>query len=277
MSSKLSELGRAALDYQARKWSIIPLRPGDKTPLVEWTKWQAARPTARQVEAWFRTWPSANVGVITGEISNLTVLDVDIKPGKNKHGDATLARLVAEHGELPPTVQQRTWSGGLHYFFQYVPGINNSASKLGPSLDLRSDGGFVVAPGSVIQADGQTSTYEWLHSPAEQAIAQMPEWLARLCKERQRETQHNKLTEAPGFVSSLLVFPPNGAAASLRTLLDTAKPGLRRMVLCPVHADTQPSLRVFILPDGRPWIKCFGRECPRHEILRALGEEYESL
>jgi putative DNA primase/helicase len=98
------------------------------------------------VSRWWQMWPTANIGIATGRGSQLVVLDVDFRAD----GDASLAALIDQHGPLPETACIHTGGGGLHYYFLHPGGaIRNSASKLGAGLDIRGDGGYVVAPPSV--------------------------------------------------------------------------------------------------------------------------------
>ena len=100
---------------------------------------------ADRVARYWRQCPEANIGIATGGKNNITVLDVDPRHS----GDASLAALVARHGELPETLRSRTGSGGEHIIFQHVPGVGNSAGKLGAGLDIRGDGGLIIAPPSL--------------------------------------------------------------------------------------------------------------------------------
>jgi bifunctional DNA primase/polymerase-like protein len=63
--------------YMRRGWSIIPIRPGDKRPLVRLEEFQRRHATEEEARGWFRTWPDAGVGIVTGAISGLVVIDVD--------------------------------------------------------------------------------------------------------------------------------------------------------------------------------------------------------
>lgn len=161
----------AALAYAARGWQAFPLQtvingactcargaecgnPG-KHPRVAGGVHSATTDEAT-IRAWWEQWPAANVGIATGAASGLVVLDVDPRHG----GDTSLAILESQVGALPRTLVVRTGSGGLHIYFK-APSrpVRNSASKLGAGLDIRAEGGYVVAPPSRHQAGG---VYEWL-------------------------------------------------------------------------------------------------------------------
>lgn len=127
-----------------------------------------------QIERWFTTdFPDSNVGIVTGAAAGTAVLDVDARHG----GEQSVAALETEHGELPETPTSKTGGGGWHFYFK-APGIKikNSAGAIGPGLDIRGEGGFVVAPPSV-HASGQS--YTWLpgRGPGDVPMADMPPWL----------------------------------------------------------------------------------------------------
>ena len=124
---------------------MFPCEPGGKRPLTPSGFWDATT-DPRRVRAWWGRRPSANVGVPTGRRSGLVVLDVDRGGG----GPESLAALEREHGPAPETARARTGGGGAHLFFRYPPGreVRNSAGVLGPGLDVRGEGGYVVVPPS---------------------------------------------------------------------------------------------------------------------------------
>lgn len=106
-----------------------------------------------------------------GRKSGLVALDVDPRSG----GDASLCELIEAHGELPNTLEAITGGGGSHLFFAH-PGVSfkNSASVLGEGLDVKTDGGYVVAAPS-LHASGKR--YEWR---TRRSPASMPGWLLKL-------------------------------------------------------------------------------------------------
>lgn len=173
-----SVLLRAALGYAKRGIPVFPLEPGGKRPLTYSGFWDAAT-DARRIEAWWRRWPTANVGVPTGKRSSLLVLDVDPAAG----GLESLAELERSNESLPKTPRARTGGGGTHIFFRYPADeeVRNSAGWLGPGLDVRAEGGYVVVPPSRTKG-----VYEWLEKAR---LAEPPTWLLARLRERGRPGQ----------------------------------------------------------------------------------------
>ncbi|HWJ89075.1 MAG TPA: bifunctional DNA primase/polymerase [Pelagibacterium sp.] len=168
--------------YASTGWPVFPCRPGEEThpetgeiltPKSPYTTrgFRSASRMPRIIDRWWADHPDAMIGIPTGEPTGVWVLDVDVTDGKQ--GEATLAALVATNGPLPVTREARTASGGRHIYFQHHPGVRNRGS-LGPGLDVRGDGGFVIAPGSQL-ADGRA--YEWLN---DEQPAPAPQWLLDL-------------------------------------------------------------------------------------------------
>jgi hypothetical protein len=136
-----SDLLRAALEYAARGWPVFPCKPGGKRPLTERGHLDATTDPSK-ITAWWNRWPNANIGIPTGERTGLLVLDVDHPAG--------LDALEAERGALPSTRTHSTGSGGMHHLYRYPAGeeVRNSAGKLAAGLDVRGEGGYVIAPPS---------------------------------------------------------------------------------------------------------------------------------
>ena len=161
-------------DYMGRGWSIIPIKPGDKRPLVRWEQFQHRPPGAAEVCDWFRAWPDAGIGIVTGTVSGLVVLDVDVRHG----GDVALQQLKREHGRLPTTVECRTGGGGRHLYFAHPGGLVRNKVGLAPGIDIRADGGYVVAPPS-LHASGLRYVWADGRAPDNIGIAPLPDWLRR--------------------------------------------------------------------------------------------------
>lgn len=108
-----------------------------------------------------------NVGILTGEASGIFVLDID----PNDNGFESMRQLIAAHGALPATFIVKTGTGGFHYYFQMPDfDMRNSAKKIAPGIDIRANGGMVVAPGSVSYAGPYVIQVD---AP----VAAAPEWL----------------------------------------------------------------------------------------------------
>ncbi|MFJ7293277.1 bifunctional DNA primase/polymerase [Streptomyces collinus] len=186
----------AALGSAERDWPVIPLHPGTKRPAGHperscpgTGRCQGGHRTPEQrattdpaliQAAWART--PYNVGIATGP-AGLLVVDLDVcKPGEEEgapDGAASLRALCARAGEeLPPTYQVRTPSGGRHLYFTAPPGgkLPSSVKRLGPHLDTRAWGGYVVAPGS-------TTTHGAYEVLDDAPVAALPHWLTALLVE----------------------------------------------------------------------------------------------
>ena len=171
----MSSLASAACRLALRALAVFPLTPGQKVPLAGSHGCHDGSIDSDVARARWNRWPNANIGIKTGAASGIWVLDIDLGPG----GDASLARIEAEHGPLHATVEVLTPSGGRHYWWRWPasgPEIRNSAGRIGPGLDVRGEGGSIVAPPSVL-SDGRR--YRWLKNGAK-AITEAPAWLVAL-------------------------------------------------------------------------------------------------
>ena len=162
----------AIRDYIARGWSIIPIRPGDKRPLVRWEDFQHRRASEAEALGWFRAWPEAGIGVVTGAISGLVVIDIDMRHG----GDVALEQLEREHDRLPATIECRTGGGGRHLYFAHPGGLIRNKVGLAPGVDLRGDGGYAVAPPS-LHASGLRYAWVDARAPGTATTAPLPGWV----------------------------------------------------------------------------------------------------
>jgi hypothetical protein len=158
-----------ALALAARGFRVFPIAPGQKAPplLNGWP--QKATSNAAEVEMFWLAVPNANIGI---HCEGLLVIDVDVKKG----GNGSL-ELLSLQNDVPATLRTLTPSGGTHLFYRLPArhgGVPNSVEELAPGLDVRSTGGYVVAPGSVVSA----GTYAF--DDAAREIAPAPDWLVQL-------------------------------------------------------------------------------------------------
>jgi hypothetical protein len=167
----------AAQSYAARGWSVIPMEPRGKRPLVAWLEFQQRRAALDEIDAWFRHWPEANVGIVTGQVSGLVVIDVDAQHG----GFESLAAMERDLGRVPETVAAVTGGGGRHLYFKHPREALRNRVGLRPGIDLRADGGCVVAPPSV-HPSGRRYAWSAGNAPEEIALATLPPWFLDLLR-----------------------------------------------------------------------------------------------
>ncbi len=185
----------ARLCVKTMGWRVFPLRPRDKRPLTL-HGFKDASGDLEQIDRWWGSNARAGVGLPTGKINGLIVVDLD---PRNAGGE-----VVAENGQtvfrdadelaceffgaesVPETWTVETPGGGLHFYFEHpgetvVPGIKGWM----PGVDIKSDGGYVCAPPSIHPNGGE---YEWRTTPTSGVpLATMPESLLAKMAEKQRE------------------------------------------------------------------------------------------
>ena len=183
--------GDAATVYARRGWSVFPCHSPMATPAgCSCGRVDCASPAKHpriagglksatteetQLRRWWARWPHANVGVRTGAASGIVVIDIDPDHG----GERSLGILLAQSGDLPAGRVVRTGSGGRHLWFRHPGGVvrNDAGRRLGPGLDIRGDGGYVIAPPSRHRSGG---LYAVVSQPT--GLPDMPEWLLDLVR-----------------------------------------------------------------------------------------------
>jgi hypothetical protein len=168
----------AALAAAERGWRVFPLVPGAKRPAVR--GWEARATT--DPDRIRRCWGSGpyGIGVACGP-SGLLVVDLDMPKTDDTEPAATgadvLARLAARHGQPYPdaTYTVATGSGGRHLYFTAPGGRTwrNTAGRLGPLIDTRAGGGYVVGAGSTVDSRPYEAVTDTDPAP-------LPDWLAGL-------------------------------------------------------------------------------------------------
>jgi hypothetical protein len=200
---------------------VFPVVPGRKNPLSS-NGFKDATRNIEQINEWWIKTPNANIGVPTGKINGFFVLDVDIKRDKNgliiKNGFETLEHLTDQYGKLPDTVIQISGSGeGNHHLFKYREGIKSDVDIL-PGLDIRGDGGHIVAAPSIHESG---SKYEWELSsrPEDTEIAEAPEWLMKLIQQEKPTDKPHKAKPVSEYVRILQGVEEGERNNSLMTLI----------------------------------------------------------
>ncbi len=207
-----------ALSYAARGWRVIPLHTiksgpactcgrakcgsSGKHPRTQHGCSDATTDTT-QIKAWWKQWPNSNVGIATGRESGLVVLDVDVG------GENSLHALEELHEPMPDTVESHTGGGGRHLLFKH-PGNGQISNKVGLAvgLDVRADGGYIVAPPSLHQS-GKAYIWEVIHGPEDLSVAPLPKWL------RDELCAPEKKTPIEGLLMGVSEGERNDTAAKL--------------------------------------------------------------
>lgn len=141
-----SSLLETALGYERRGWPVFPCVAGGKVPATK-DGFKSATMDEAQIRKWWIENPSYNIGIATGSASGVAVVDCDVKDGKQ--GIQEFLKLCEKNGIDPSsTYSVKTPSGGMHFYFKQVAGLGCSADKLEAGIDVRADGGYVVAAGS---------------------------------------------------------------------------------------------------------------------------------
>ena len=168
----------AALLYAELGWPVFPCTQANKRPITK-HGFKDATNDAEIVRRWWTSKPNAMIGVATGERTGFFVLDLDIDAAKGLDGVAALTAF----GELPDAPTVRTPRGGKHVYFNWRAGIDNARGELPAGVDVRGEGGYIIAPPSR-RADG--STYRWEASAKGFKPAETPHWLICLMQPRKR-------------------------------------------------------------------------------------------
>lgn len=147
-----SKIHSSARNYLQLGFSIIPVGK-NKTPLIGWKKYQTEKPTTEQIEEWFSK-PRVNIGLITGQISGVGVVDIDIDKLTGKFSPEAEELMQ----KLPPTLISITGGGGRHYFYRLTKPLK-SYNGIMKGVDIKADGGYVILPPSVHES-GREYQYE---------------------------------------------------------------------------------------------------------------------
>jgi putative DNA primase/helicase len=201
----------AALYYASKGLEVFPAPPGTKKSHKK-AQFSNDQPWGKTIDGaeikrdW-KHWPEANVCIATGPGSGCFVVEVDTPAGHNVDGFASLRALETIHRPLPETRQAISPSGSIHYYFNWpkTGTIINSTSKIGPGIDVRGDGGMVIAPPSLKPGVG---AYSWLSS---HSVVDAPDWLLALLVETidktERKSGANPQADPAKVAAAMAVIP----------------------------------------------------------------------
>ena len=241
--------------------SIVPLNYKRKNPKIKWNKYRNVLMKPQKIKKYFGKSKYSNIGIVTGKISNIIVLDID----KKNNGLETLKEL-----EIPDTVTVKTGGGGFHYFFQYPEGFDKISNfqneEALPGIDLRADGGYVVAPPSV-HPNGERYRFVAGKNFGEIDIAQAPSWLIEFIKSKKKPIKpKSKDKSFKDFYGNKNNYPDNeNIFSKINDIVpivdlwneygDGQKLNSNNKIICPFHNDSDPSLSFNIEEN---YFHCFG-------------------
>ena len=171
---------RQAVEYLTLGYSIFPLVPGDKRPGVKWEKFQTRHIEKDEWREWWGEHPDSNIAIVTGELSNVDVIDVDSEEGRKELENQLPAGFKTQIVKTPR---------GYHYFFRHTDGVRNKAQFI-KDCDVRGGGGYVVAPPSTVKGH----KYRWLpgHTPEDALLQEIPEPLLGKILEGSKKAKEKK-------------------------------------------------------------------------------------
>jgi len=155
--------------YAALGWSVVPVRRGEKIPAEKWARYQTLPADGPQLLAWFADRPDFGVGLVQGRRAGTIVLDFD-----GITGAETLADLDARG--LPTSCRAYTPGGGVHVVLRHPGAYVPTRKGVLPGMDVRGDGGFIVAAPS-IHANGGAYAWDVDCHPEDVPVADCPAWL----------------------------------------------------------------------------------------------------
>ncbi len=120
-------------------YAVFPCQADNKKPFLESHSFKEAAKDAAAIRELWRRYPGGLIGVATGEVSGIDLLDVDIKHA------AACAWWRRHHARVPVTRTYRTRGGGIHLHFRHAPGVrNDQGKKICKGVDVRGDGGYLI-------------------------------------------------------------------------------------------------------------------------------------
>lgn len=184
-------------ELRARGFRVFPLLPGSKKPRV--SGWTAPGAEYEFAEG-------DNIGIFTGAYGDgkaLLVVDVDNKT--DRRGDNTILQLEIEGHEFPNTLTTLTPSGGRHLFYVVDRAVRQGVDVLGPGVDIRSTGGYVVGPGSRLATAGEAGAVGDAYAFAEPDVplAPAPQWLIDACGQPRERVERPNEVPLTGYAAEV--------------------------------------------------------------------------
>ncbi|MBT3788201.1 MAG: AAA family ATPase [Alphaproteobacteria bacterium] len=186
------ELPIGLQSYFDHGFSIIPFKDGQKLPLLPWVQFQKTAAGIGRVRLWASDYPDCNWGIVTGEVSGIVVLDFDTEE----------AEAEAKEFGLPETPMVKT-PRGRHYYYKHPGQQISNATGLFGGMDIRGDGGCVLAPPSVrFSSGGEELSYEWEVGMDDMEFAKLPDWVPEVTANTQSSESTDPGSEKPVDIES---------------------------------------------------------------------------
>lgn len=225
-----------ALYYVGLGFKVFPLSPMSNAPLAGSNGHLDATDDEHQLRQWFAD-DRLNIGVATGAVSGVWVIDLDVKNGKN--GLESIKAFIKPNEQTLITKRAGTASGGIHMFIKYDPArpVRNRANIL-PGVDIRGDGGYVCVPPSV----RQQGIYRWSADAPGNPIADGTDWAYRLYdydsnSETGRRSDRSNKVDKYRLPWDMKLDVRRGQA----TTVEQTTVGLKYICRCPFHDDRSAS------------------------------------
>ena len=156
---------------------VFPISPGSKIPYKNTSGVKEATTSVQTIEQWFNDYPDANWAMAAGKGSGILVLDIDPRNG----GLDSIQAEIKKYGAPPKTPTVKTGGGGYHFYYRYPNFSNIKNGEILPGVDIKTDGGYVLIPGSVTD-----DVYTWAKglSNTEINLAELPGWIVELASAR---------------------------------------------------------------------------------------------
>lgn len=276
-----------AIAYARRGWPVFPLHsaaggvcscgkpcgnPG-KHPRTK-RGFKEATTDEEVLRRWWQQWPDANIGLATGEASQILAVDVDPKNG----GSGTWSRVTLEHDLPPLTITVDTGSGGWHLWYRRPTDrgtCRSRANAIKPGVDTRCDGGYVVAPPSV-HASGRRYAFREGTAPQDCELQDCPTWLLDMLYPQPVDAPKPKPTHTPSSSDDGWLVTAFRAAGWIRRGLGPD----RFAVVCPwehehsAKAGENDSSTVVFRPKAGAslgWFHCSHGHCADRKTAAAMA------
>lgn len=205
---------KSAIAYsQLLNWTVFPIHYKTKRPITQ-HGFKDATSDIEQIKHWWTQHPKAGIGLPTGRVNNIIVIDID--PRNN--GNISFDRLIDENEPLPHTVECLTGGGGNHYYFKYDERVNKSTLKGYEGIDIQGNGKYVILPPS-IHPNGKQYHWEESSKPVSNNIADIPSWFIELTQRKEHSKGKHQARPTSDYVKILQGVPHGERNNALMSLI----------------------------------------------------------